>query len=172
MLFRSNYEIECDPASDVSERVLFPYSPAETNGIEDARFVRFVEDDGGFQKPMDYWIGAMAFTPDGKTLITGSRDKTIKLFEMPTVVEKKALTGHAGWVRSLIVSPDGKVLVSAGDDNTIKFWDLATGRNFRTVKSHTAGVRCVAFSPDGKRLASASWDRTIKLWEGGPQADV
>jgi predicted GH43/DUF377 family glycosyl hydrolase len=45
-LARANYEIECDPASDVSERVIFPYSPAETNGIEDARFVRFVEDDG------------------------------------------------------------------------------------------------------------------------------
>ena len=45
-LARANYEIECDPDSDVSERVIFPYSPAETNGIEDARFVRFVEDDG------------------------------------------------------------------------------------------------------------------------------
>ena len=44
-LARANYEIECDPDSDVSERVIFPYSPAETNGIEDARFVRFVEDD-------------------------------------------------------------------------------------------------------------------------------
>ena len=45
-LARANYEIECDPDSDISERVIFPYSPAETNGIEDARFVRFVEDDG------------------------------------------------------------------------------------------------------------------------------
>src|SRR6186997_2376812 len=41
----------------------------------------FIEDDGGFQKPMDYWIGAMTFTPDGKYLITGSRDQTIKIFE-------------------------------------------------------------------------------------------
>ena len=129
----------------------------------------FVEDDGGFQKPMDYWIGAMTFTPEGKTLITGSRDTTIKLFEMPKVIEKKTLTGHTGWVRSLAVSPDGKVLVSAGDDQTMKFWDLTTGRNFRTVKGHTGGVRCIAFSPDGHRLASASWDRTIKLWEGGAQ---
>ena len=47
----------------------------------------FIEDDGGFQKPMDYWIGAMTFTPDGKTLITGSRDKTIKFFEMPKLIE-------------------------------------------------------------------------------------
>jgi len=45
-LARANYEIECDPESDISERVIFPYSPAETNGIEDARFVRFVDDDG------------------------------------------------------------------------------------------------------------------------------
>jgi predicted GH43/DUF377 family glycosyl hydrolase len=45
-LARANYEVECDPASDISERVIFPYSPAETNGIEDARFVRFVDDDG------------------------------------------------------------------------------------------------------------------------------
>jgi len=45
-LARANYEIECDPASDISERVIFPYAPAETNGIEDARFVRFVDDDG------------------------------------------------------------------------------------------------------------------------------
>jgi WD40 repeat protein len=131
----------------------------------------FIEDDGGFQKPMDYWIGAMTFTPDAKLLITGSRDKTIKLFEMPHVVEKKALTGHKGWVRSLAVSPDGKVLVSASDDQTIKFWDLATGRNFRTLQGHVGGVRCVTFSPDGRRLASASWDRTVKLWEGGAKQD-
>lgn len=129
----------------------------------------FIEDDGGFQKPMDYWIGAMTFTPDGKTLITGSRDKTIKFFEMPKLIEKKCLTGHTAWVRSLAVSPDGKVLASAGDDNTIKFWDIAAGRHFKTVKGHTAGVRHIAFSPDGKRLASASWDRTIKLWEGGAE---
>jgi len=45
-LARANYEIECDPDSDLSERVIFPYSPAETNGIEDARFVRFIDDDG------------------------------------------------------------------------------------------------------------------------------
>ncbi|HMP06632.1 MAG TPA: glycoside hydrolase family 130 protein [Lacipirellulaceae bacterium] len=45
-LAKANYEIECDPASDVSERIIFPYSPTETNGIEDARFVEFVDDDG------------------------------------------------------------------------------------------------------------------------------
>ena len=129
----------------------------------------FVEDDGGFQKPMDYWIGAMAFTPDAKLLITGSRDQTIKLFDMPQIAEQRTLKGHTAWVRALAVSPDSKVLISAGDDNTIRFWDLSNGRCFRTIKSHSAGVRGLSLSPDGRRLASASWDRTVKLWEGGPE---
>ena len=93
---------------------------------------------------MDYWIGAMTFTPDGKTLITGSRDKTIKFFEMPKLIEKKTLTGHTAWVRSLAVSPDGKVLVSAGDDNCIKFWDIAAGQFILEQAGGRAAVRPAA----------------------------
>ncbi len=130
----------------------------------------FVEDEGGFQRPMAYWIGAMTFTPDGRHLITGSRDASIKYFEMPALTETRTLKGHSAWVRSLAVSPDGKVLVSAADDHAIKFWDLSTGRNFRTMKDHTGPVRCVSFSPDGRRLVSASFDRTVRLWEGGPES--
>ena len=129
----------------------------------------YVEDEGGFQKPMEYWIGALTFTPDGRLLISGSRDATIKFFEMPTMTEIRTLKGHGAWVRSLAVSPDGQVLASAGDDNCIKLWDIAAGRNFKTLKSHTGAVRCVTFSPDGRKLASASWDRTVKIWEGGPE---
>lgn len=142
--------------------------------MEDSTETRgyFIEDDGGFQKPMEYWIGAMTFTPDGKILITGSRDTTIRFYEMPTMNELRILRGHGGWVRALAVSPDGKVLVSAGDDNSIRFWDIATGRNFRADKTHGGAVRGIAFSPDGLRLASASWDRTVKLWEGGPEQDA
>ncbi|MGH7260664.1 MAG: WD40 repeat domain-containing protein, partial [Nitrospiraceae bacterium] len=130
----------------------------------------FIEDDGGFQKPMDYWIGAMTFTPDGKILVTGSRDTTIKFFEMPQLTELRMLKGHSGWVRALAMSPDGTVLVSGSDDQTIKMWEIATGRLFRTLKGHAGAVRGLAFSPDGLRLASASWDRTVKLWEGGAEA--
>lgn len=130
----------------------------------------FIEDDGGFQKPMEFWIGAMAFTPDGRLLMTGSRDTTIKFFEMPHATELRVLRGHTGWVRALAVSPDGKVLVSASDDHTIRFWEIATGRTIRVLKGHDGPVRGLAFSPDGRKLATASWDRTVKLWEGGPES--
>ncbi|MGH7255934.1 MAG: WD40 repeat domain-containing protein, partial [Nitrospirales bacterium] len=64
----------------------------------------FVEDEGGFQKPMEYWVGALTFTPDGRYLISGGRDTTIKIFEMPRLEEVRMLKGHSGWVRSLAVS--------------------------------------------------------------------
>jgi len=62
-LARANYEIECDPDADISERVIFPYSPAETNGIEDARFVRFEEPDGA----VHYYATCTAF--DGSVML-------------------------------------------------------------------------------------------------------
>ena len=62
-LARANYEIECDPDADISERVIFPYSPAETNGIEDARFVRFEEPDGA----VHYYATCTAF--DGNVML-------------------------------------------------------------------------------------------------------
>ena len=75
---------ECGKCSPV-ERKKFFTTAIGGRIAEDSTETRgyFVEDDGGFQKPMDYWIGAMTFTPDAKLLITGSRDNTIKLFEMP-----------------------------------------------------------------------------------------
>ena len=132
----------------------------------------FVDDQlGSFQKPMEYWIGALIFTPDGKHLISGSRDSSIKIFEVPQMKEVKTLKGHTEWVRSLSLSPDGKVLLSAADDGLIKFWDWSSGRNFRTIKGHTDAVRQAVFSQDGRRLASASWDRTVKIWEGGTESE-
>ena len=130
----------------------------------------YVDDHGGFQKPMEYWIGALAFTPDGKTMISGSRDCTIKFYEMPELREIRTLKGHTEWVRNLIVSRDGKVLISASDDGTVKMWDIQTGRQFRTIKEHKGGVRGICLSADGRRLATASTDRTIKLWEGGEES--
>ncbi len=132
----------------------------------------FVDEQGGFQKPMEYWIGAMAFTPDGRTMMTGSRDATIKYFAMPDMKELHTVKGHSEWVRGLLVSPDGTLLASCSDDHTIKMWDIQTKRQVRVITDHHGPVRGIAFSPDARYLASASWDRTVKLWKGGDDADT
>jgi WD40 repeat protein len=110
-------------------------------------------------------VESVAFSPDGKILASGSRDDTIKLWDVATGREIRTLQGHTGDVNSVAFSPDGKVLASGSWDKTIKLWDVATGTLLRTLKGHTDYVRSVAFSPDGKVLASGSFDNTIKLWD-------
>ena len=109
----------------------------------------------------------IAFSPDGKTLASGSQDNTIRLWDANTGQQKKTLAGHTSGVYSVSFSPDGKTLASGGSvlDATIRLWDTATGTHKQTFKGHTAYVSSVSFSPDGKTLASGSADSTIRLWD-------
>ncbi len=109
-------------------------------------------------------VVSMSFSPDGKTLASGSTDKTIKLWNLETGTEIRTLKGHDNFVNSVSFSPDGKTLASGSFDKTIKLWNLETGTEIRTLKGHDNPIYSVSFSPDGKTLASGSTDKTIKLW--------
>jgi len=109
------------------------------------------------------FVTSVNFSPDGKTLVSVSRDNTIKLWNVETGEEIRTLKGHYG-VQSVNFSPDGKTLVSGSWDNTIKLWNVETGEEIRTLKGHNGPVNSVNFSPDGKTLVSGSGDKTIKLW--------
>ncbi len=108
-------------------------------------------------------VWAVTFSPDGKTLASGSDDKTVKLWNVETGQQLKSLEGHTSFVNSVAFSPDGKTLASGSNDNSIKLWNVETGDPITSV-SHIYGVNSVAFSPDGKILASGSNDKTIRLW--------
>ncbi|OPF18267.1 peptidase C14 [Microcystis aeruginosa KW] len=113
------------------------------------------------------YVHSVNFSPDGKTLVSGSDDKTIKtiiIWNVETGQEIRTLKGHGGPVYSVNFSPDGKTLVSGSDDKTIKLWKVKTGEKLHTFQGHGGTVYSVNFSPDGKTLVSGSDDGTIKLW--------
>jgi WD40 repeat protein len=113
------------------------------------------------------WVRAVAFSPDGETLASGSVDGNgiIKLWDVRTGQLRQTLQGHQGAVRAIAFSPDGQTIASGGLDRTIKLWDACTGQLRQTWQGHTNMVKSVAFSPDGTKLVSGSFDHTIKLWD-------
>jgi WD40 repeat protein len=114
-------------------------------------------------------VYSVAFSPDGKVLASGSRDKTIKLWEVATGKELPSFSGHTNSVSSVAFSPDGKVLASGSEDKRIKLWEVATGKELPSFYGEWDDWHSVAFSPDGKVLASGGGDKTIKLWDVQPQ---
>ncbi|MBD2336051.1 serine/threonine protein kinase [Calothrix sp. FACHB-156] len=110
------------------------------------------------------FVKSVAISPDGKTLVGGSPDNTIKLWNLATGEEIRTLSGHSSWIYSVAISPDGKTLASGSRDSTIKLWNIVTGEKIRTFTGHSHWIYSVAISPDGKTLASGSGDSTIKLW--------
>jgi hypothetical protein len=110
-------------------------------------------------------VYAIAISPDGLILVSGSQDNTIKIWALETGDLLHTLTEHRGPVRAIAITPDGQTLISGAGDATIKIWDLETGELQNTLTDHTRLVRGLAIAPSGKTLASASWDQTLKIWD-------
>ena len=119
-------------------------------------------------------VGSVSFSPDGSTLASGSRDNTVKLWDVATRQNIATLEGHTSEVWSVSFSPDGSTLASGSHDNTVKLWDVATRQNIATLTGHRNNVISVSFSPDGSTLASGGgWgDNTVKLWDVATRQNI
>jgi WD40 repeat protein len=103
-------------------------------------------------------------SPDGRTVVSGSFDKSIRFWDVQTGNLKQTLLGHTDAVRAIAFSPNGTILASGSGDKTIKLWDLPTGKLRHTLLGHSAAVWSVAISPDGQTLASGGYDGVVKTW--------
>lgn len=181
--------LDCDPGEDVtaisSTLVITPRLKSPPPVVLAQQNWQCVQTLKGHSS----MVHAIAISPDGQFIASGSNDKTIKLWQLGTGKLVRQLgrwfSGHSSMVHSAAFSPispnlsyqgeSGKsagvadinwgILASGSWDNTIKLWDVNTGREIRTLIGHTNWVNSVAFSPDGKFLASGSADCTIKLWQ-------
>ncbi|MFI6007589.1 PQQ-binding-like beta-propeller repeat protein [Streptomyces sp. NPDC051243] len=119
-------------------------------------------------------VHAVAFSPDGKTLVSAGDDHTIRRWSMTTSAPLgPPIEGHTDPIEALAVSPNGRVIVSGGDDTTVRRWDVNTGKPIgQPLRRHTDNVKSVAISPDGRMIISAGMDRTIQRWNAATGAPI
>ena len=151
-----------------------PAEPTAQTVIEDA------SADSGFVQPPNQGLSshqslpgqdsrfdpvrALAYSPDGKTLASGSAG-AVRLWDLGTGAEALVVRGIGP---ALAFSPDGGTLASGGDDGTVRLLDPASGSEIRSLSGHSGAVRALAYSPDGRILASGGDDGTVRLWDPDP----
>jgi WD40 repeat protein len=110
-------------------------------------------------------VSDLAFTPDGRTLVTASKDHSIAVWDTRNHHRIASLTEQDTWLRAVAISADGSTMASGGDDQDIILWNLASHVRIATFAGHTGAVKDLAFSPDGQVLASGGADDTVIIWD-------
>ena len=112
------------------------------------------------------WVGsALAISPDGRTLVTGTDFGLVVLWNMGTFSMIAKFEGHTDLVTGAAFSPDGRLLATSSNDGTTRLWEIASHRLVAILAGHKNWVNCVTFSPDGTRLVTGGQDMTVRLWD-------
>ncbi|KAJ3127712.1 POC1 centriolar protein A [Nowakowskiella sp. JEL0407] len=110
-------------------------------------------------------VKAVAISPDGDRIVSGSDDQMVKIWDSKTGKEIRTLQGHTDFVNAVVVTMDGSRIISGSYDKTLAMWDLETGGLIRTLTGHTHSVNSVAVFNEGTRIVSGSTDKTVKIWD-------
>jgi WD40 repeat protein len=125
-------------------------------------------------RPHKHQVEALALSPDGRLLLSGSLDRTVRLWEVLTGQEIRTFAKHQRAVGAVAFSPDGRLAASGGgrlgypydvkDPARIRLWEVGSGDEIKTFTGHDSDVVALAFSPDGTTLAAALQNTSILVW--------
>ena len=107
----------------------------------------------------------VAFTPDGRQVVAGVSDGSVRMLDATTGREAHRFDGHGAGPVCVAVSPSGALVVSGGADNNLRIWDVKAEREKAVLRGHTDKVYRLAFAPNGRYVASTAWDKTVRLWD-------
>ena len=111
------------------------------------------------------YVTTVAFSPDGRYILSGSSDTTVRLWDTATATELRRFEGHFNTIWSVAFSSDGNYILSGSEDKTVRLWGTATGKEHMRFEGHRNTVLSVAFSYDGNYIVSGSEDKTVRLWD-------
>jgi WD40 repeat protein len=123
---------------------------------------------GGQETVLRTTVQALAFSPDGRRLLSAGLDGVLRLWDAQTGALVKEMRGHTEEVFAAVFHPDGRRIASGGRDRAVRIWDAEWGEELVQLAGHTNYIFALAFSPDGVTLASGSGDSTVRLWETAP----
>jgi WD40 repeat protein len=118
------------------------------------------------------WVRSVAFSHDGIHIVSGSRDKSVRVWDASTGAELQQLNGHTALVNSVAFSHDGIHIVSGSYDWSVRVWDASTGAGLQRLNGHANWVRSVAFSNDGIHIVSGSDDKSVRVWGARTDAEL
>ena len=119
-------------------------------------------------------VCGVSCSPDGRRIVSGSGDNTVRVWDAESGAELAILRGHEDNVTSVSYSPDGRRIVSGSNDHTVRVWDAESGAELAILRGHESDVTSVSYSPDSRRIVSGSRDKTVRVWdaESGECLDV
>src|SRR5262249_27401977 len=111
------------------------------------------------------WVSSVSLSRDGRLALSGSADRTLRLWEVATGQCLRVLGAHTEWVTCVSLSADGTRAISGSADHTLRFWDVATGRGLHEWRGHGKWVLAACLSADGRLALSGGGDGLLKLWD-------
>jgi WD40 repeat protein len=119
----------------------------------------------GHSKDEGAGITALAFSPDGKYLISAGSFEPIRVWDVLLAKEALQIGTPNSSSRALALSPDGMTIASGGAGNSVYLWEMRTGKELARLSGHRGPISAIAFSLDGETVASGSLDFTVRLWQ-------